>query len=208
VPFVPLGVPSVPKSGPFVPFVPRSVVPSDEQEGPVLAVLASSSESLSRQISLAAEQGLDTISLPCQGLSWAEETIPELSQAIARAVATLRAGRDAIVYATGDLPAVDRPVDLIVEHLAHLSYAVTKQARPAALLVGGGATAHGVLVTLGVSAIQIDAEPLPGIAAGVTMGGHFAGRPVVLKPGAAGDETAVISLIRYLRHRRVPEEHN
>jgi len=208
VPFVPLGVPSVPKSVPSVPFVPRSVVPSDEQEGPVLAVLASSSQSLARQVSLAAEQGLETIPVPCQGLSWAEEAIPELRQAIARAVAALRAGRDAIVYATGPLPEVERPVDLIVEHLAHLSYAVTKQVLPAALLVGGGATAHGVLVTLGVSAIQVEAEPLPGIAAGVTVGGHFAGRPVVLKPGAAGDETALISLIRYLRHRGVPEEQN
>jgi len=99
-------------------------------------------------------------------------------------------------------------VDLIVEHLAHLSFAVTKQARPAAFIVGGGATAHGVLVTLGTVAIQIDAEPLPGIAAGVTMGGHFAERPVVLKPGAAGEETSLIFLIRYLRHRGVPEEQN
>jgi len=208
MPAVPKGAPSVPKSVPAVPFVPPSLVPSDEQGGPVLAVLASSSRSLARQVSLAAEQGLDTIPVNCQGLSWAEEPVPQLGEAIARAVAALRAGRDAIVHATGPLPAVDRPVDLIVEHLAHLSFAVTKQARPAALLVGGGATAHGVLVTLGTVAIQIDAEPLPGIAAGVTMGGHFAGRPVVLKPGAAGDETSLISLIRYLRHRGVPEEQN
>jgi len=206
VPAVPLGVPFVPKSVPFVPFVPPSLVPSDEHSGPVLAVLASSSRSLAQQVALAAEEGIDTIPFPCERLSWAEETIPELGEAIARAVAALRAGRDVIVYATGDLPAVDRPVDLVVEHLAHLSFAVTKQARPASLLVGGGATAHAVLVTLGMSAIQIDAEPLPGIAAGVTVGGHFAGRPVVLKPGAAGDETALISLIRYLRHRGVPEE--
>jgi len=208
VPGVPLGVPSVPKSVPAVPFVPPPAVPSDEQGGPVLAVLASSSQSLARQVALAAEEGIDTIPFPCERLSWAEETIPELGEAIAHAVSVLRDGRDAIVYAAGPLPAIERPVDLVVEHLAHLSYAVTKQAHPNALLVGGGATAHAVLVTLGVSAIQIDAEPLPGIAAGVTMGGHFSGRPVVLKPGAAGDETALITLIRYLRHRGVPEEQN
>jgi len=206
VPAVPLGVPFVPKSVPFVPSVPPSLVLSDEQGGPVLAVLASSSQSLARQVSLASEQGLVTVRMPCERLSWAEEPIPELGQAIARAVSALRDGRDAIVHATGVLPDVERPVDLVVEHLAHLSFAVTKQAHPTALLVGGGATAHAVLVTLGVSAIQIDAEPLPGVAAGVTVGGHFAGRPVVLKPGAAGDETAIISLIRYLRHRGVPEE--
>jgi len=206
MPFVPTGMPAVPPGVPAVPFVPPSPVPSDEQRGPVLAVLASSSQILAKQVGLAEERGLETIPVPCEGFSRAAEPVPELSRAIARAVAALRAGRDAIVYATGPLPAVERPADLIVEHLSHLSFAITKQTIPAALLVGGGATAYGILATLGAVAIQVDAEPLPGIAAGVTLGGHLAGRPVVLKPGAAGDETALISLVLYLRRRAASEE--
>ncbi len=168
---------------------------------PVLAVLASSSGQLESQVSAAAEAGLDTIPVPCHALSWREEPIPQLGEAIARAIDAIRAGRQTIVHATGPLPDVPRPVDLVVEHLAHLAFVVIKQAAPGALLVGGGATAHAVLTALGARAIEVDEEPLPGIGAGLVVAGHFDGRPVVLKPGAAGDTNAVAELIHYLRGR-------
>jgi len=208
VPRVPSPVPGVPRVPPSVQDVPTSSPPASKsgQEN-VLAVLASSSRRLMDQIAVARqEQGLALIPLPCERLSWDEETVPELAQAIAGASAQLAAGRDALVYAVGALPQTERPVDLIVEHLAHLAFVVIKSASPGSLLVGGGATAHAVLSCLGARAIQIDEEPLPGIAAGVAIGGHFAGRPLVLKPGAAGDEAALVRLIRYLRRRGASRE--
>jgi uncharacterized protein YgbK (DUF1537 family) len=171
---------------------------------PALAVLASSSQRLAEQVQAAAQQDdLRPVAFPCTGLSWSEEEVPELSAAIARANSELQAGRDAIVYAVGALPEAPRPVDLVVEHLAHLAFVVLKQSRPAALVVGGGATAHSVLSTLGAHVLEVDDEPLPGVAA---VEGHADGLPVVLKPGAAGNTDALGQLIRYARGRAAGRE--
>ena len=105
------------------------------------------------------------------------------------------------MYAVGPLPDMPRAVDLVAEHLAHLAFVVLKQGRPAALVVGGGATAHSVLSTLGAHVVEVDDEPLPGVAAGVAIEGHADGVPVVLKPGAAGNRDALCQLIRYARGR-------
>jgi uncharacterized protein YgbK (DUF1537 family) len=90
---------------------------------------------------------------------------------------------------------------LVVEHLAHLAYIVIRQAAPRALLVGGGATAQAVLGVLTARGLEIDDEPQPGIAAGSVVGGEFAGRPIALKPGAAGGKEAAAELLRYLARR-------
>ncbi len=174
---------------------------------PVLAVLASSSHRLAEQAeAAAAEEDLSPIPLPCHGLSWEEETVPELGEAIAQAGSALRAGRDAIVHAVGPLPDAPRPVDLVVEHLAHLAFVVLKQNAPGALLVGGGATAHAVLDTLGCHVVLVAEEPLPGMAAGSIVEGHADGLPVALKPGAAGRRDALPQLIRHMRGRAVGRE--
>jgi uncharacterized protein YgbK (DUF1537 family) len=57
------------------------------------------------------------------------------------------------------------------------------------------------MVALGVRVVEVDNEPLPGIAAGIAVGGELDGRPVVLKPGAAGGESAVAELLHYLGRR-------
>jgi len=97
-------------------------------------------------------------------------------------------------------------VELVVEHLAHLAFVLATQSPPRGLLVGGGATAHGVLGALGTDAIMIDDEPLPGIAAGLAAGGELDTLPLVLKPGAAGDEEAVVRLFAYLGQRAAAQE--
>ncbi len=169
---------------------------------PVLAVLASSSGRLYEQVEVAAEaERLSPAPVPCEGLSWEEEPIPELGRAIAQASSELQRGRDALVYAVGPLPNVPRPVDLVAEHMAHLAFVAIKQGQPGALIVGGGSTAHSVLSTLGAYVIEIDGEPLPGMAAGAIIEGHAAGLPVILKPGAAGGRDALVQLIRYARGR-------
>jgi uncharacterized protein YgbK (DUF1537 family) len=170
------------------------------RSGPVLAVLASSSERLVRQVA-AVRDDATVIALPCAKLTWDDDLVPELNEAIAQAVAELGAGRDAVVYAAGPLPDVPNAVALVVEHLAHLAYVVVRRAGPKGMLVGGGATAQAVLATLDVRAINVDDEPLPGMSAGVAVGGELDGRPVVLKPGAAGGESAVAELVHYLGRR-------
>lgn len=176
------------------------------RSGPVLAVLASSSQTLLSQVTTAASPVLSPIRFACERLSREDRPVPDLHRAMAAAAAELGAGRDAVVYASGPLPQAERPVELVVEHLAHLAFVVVKEAGPRALLVGGGATAQAVLEALGTEAIEADEEPLPGIAAGVAVGGHFAGRPLALKPGAAGDDQAVLSLLDYLGRRAAAEE--
>ena len=170
------------------------------RSGPVLAVLGSSSERLPRQVQ-AASAAAAAIALPCAKFTWEDDLLPELNSAIAQAITALRAGGDALVYATGPLPKVPNPVGLVVEHLAHLAFVVVRQAAPAGLLVGGGSTAQAVLAALGVRVVEVDDEPLPGIAAGIAVGGELDGRPVVLKPGAAGGESAIAELMHYLGRR-------
>jgi uncharacterized protein YgbK (DUF1537 family) len=53
--------------------------------------------------------------------------------------------------------------------------------------------------------LEIDDEPLPGIAGGLIVGGQLAGHPLALKPGAAGAETAIVQLLDYLGHRQPVE---
>ncbi len=173
---------------------------------PVLGVLASASAALPAQVARAgAEPDLRPIALQCEGLSRDEEDLPELRRAMELALAELAAGRHALVHAVGPLPAVPHPVELVVEHLAHLAFVVAEVGRPAGLLVGGGATAHAVLSALGAEAVLVDEEPLAGIAAGRVSGGRLAGSPVVLKPGAAGAEGALVELLGYLCRRAAAE---
>ncbi len=189
--------------------VARSLLPArppsswpDGRSGPALAVLASSSDTMERQVSVAASRGhIATVRLPCEKLTRRDEPVPELSLAIAEAGRELDAGRDTLVYAVGPLPNVEEPVALVVEHLAHLAFVLARRSRPRGLVVGGGSTAHAVLAALGTKAIDVDDEPLAGVAAGVALGGELDGCPVALKPGAAGDEEAVVCLLSYLARR-------
>lgn len=181
----------------------------EERRGPCLAVLASASAVLTAQVEHAAAQGLVAIPFSCADLTEGDETLPEVEDAIARAVAALTEGRDALAYSVGsagsrrvslqDDPA--RWVELVVERLAHLASVSVRQGRPRGLLVGGGSTARGVLGALGATALDVDDEPLPGLAAGLIVGGELDRRPVALKPGAAGGLEAVTALMWYLGKR-------
>ncbi len=173
-----------------------------DRGGPVLAVLASASAALTAQVRRVADlPDVSTVRLPCEGLSREEGPMPEVHEAAEQAIRGLMLGRNVVIHASGPLPNVDRPVELVVEHLAHLAFVAVREAQPRALLVGGGSTAQGVLEALAVEAIEVDDGPETGMAAGVLVGGHLAGRPVALKPGAAGGEDVIVSLLEYLQRR-------
>jgi uncharacterized protein YgbK (DUF1537 family) len=175
--------------------------------GPCLGVLASASAVMLEQVKYAAARpDITVVPFLCEKLTWEEEPIEELAVAAERARRALATGKHALIYAAGQLPEVERPVDLVVEHLAHLAYAVIRRAAPHGLLVGGGATAQAVLGVLGAHALEVDDAPQPGLAAGRVVGGGFAGRPVALKPGAAGGKEAVTELLRDLSRRAAERE--
>jgi uncharacterized protein YgbK (DUF1537 family) len=67
---------------------------------------------------------------------------------------------------------------------------------PGGLFLTGGSTARACLLELGVSGLRLEHEPLPGIAAGVAIGGTWDRRPVITKAGGFGAPDAMRRLVR------------
>jgi uncharacterized protein YgbK (DUF1537 family) len=71
------------------------------------------------------------------------------------------------------------------------------------LFLTGGSTARACLLALGVYGLRLEHEPLPGIAAGVAIGGAWDGRPIVTKSGGFGAPDAIRRLVRPRSPQRV-----
>jgi uncharacterized protein YgbK (DUF1537 family) len=80
--------------------------------------------------------------------------------------------------------------------LARACRTVVERARPGGLFLTGGSTARACLLALGVSGLRLEREPLPGIAAGVALGGQWDGRAVITKSGGFGAPDAIRRLVR------------
>ena len=86
--------------------------------------------------------------------------------------------------------------NLAARALARACRLVVERAAPGGLFLTGGSTARACLLALGVSGLRLEREPLPGIAAGVALGGRWDGRAVITKSGGFGAPDAVRRLVR------------
>jgi uncharacterized protein YgbK (DUF1537 family) len=87
----------------------------------------------------------------------------------------------------------------IVNGLGLFIASVLKQTRPADIFLTGGDTANAVLKAIGVRAIRLLKEIVPGIVQGIVMGGLMDGLFVVTKAGAFGNQDALVVLHEYWR---------
>jgi uncharacterized protein YgbK (DUF1537 family) len=87
--------------------------------------------------------------------------------------------------------------------LARVCRAVADATTPGGLFLTGGSTARACLLALGVSGLRLEREPLPGIAAGVAIGGDWDGRPVITKAGGFGAPDAIRRLVRPRSPQRI-----
>jgi uncharacterized protein YgbK (DUF1537 family) len=87
----------------------------------------------------------------------------------------------------------------IVNGLGLFIASVLRQTRPAELFLTGGDTANAVLKAIGVRAIRLLKEIVPGMVQGIVMGGLMDGLSVVTKAGAFGNRDALVVLHEYWR---------
>jgi uncharacterized protein YgbK (DUF1537 family) len=80
--------------------------------------------------------------------------------------------------------------------LARACHIAALESPTGGLFLTGGSTARACLLALGASGLRLEREPLPGIAAGVAIGGAWDGRPVMTKAGGFGAPDAIRRLVR------------
>lgn len=136
----------------------------------------------------------------------------DVAELLARPIVAAAAGRRAAALLRQDVTPVLRLVvppnadgvatlgrhldERAARALARACRATVERERPAGLFLTGGSTARAALVALGVIGLRLEREPLPGIAAGVALGGAWDGRPVITKSGGFGAPDAIRRLVR------------
>jgi uncharacterized protein YgbK (DUF1537 family) len=86
--------------------------------------------------------------------------------------------------------------EMAARALARACRIAALEAPSGGLFLTGGSTARACLLALGVSGLRLEREPLPGIAAGVAIGGRWDGRSVITKAGGFGAPDAIRRLVR------------
>jgi uncharacterized protein YgbK (DUF1537 family) len=90
------------------------------------------------------------------------------------------------------------PGSVPMENLRRLFSAILDSSLGRGLLCSGGDTARLVCTSLGVRAIQLDNEVLPGLPWGTLVGGPADGLPICTKAGGFGDTEALCHAVNFL----------
>ena len=179
---------------------PNSVASSTvDDDPPWLVVAGSQTEVTGHQVVELARAGAQILELDVDELL----ARPSLALAAGRRAAEL-IGRDVTpvlrLVVTPDPAGVHSRGQHLDERaaraLARACQLVVERAAPGGIFLTGGSTARACLLALGVSGLRLEREPLPGIAAGVALGGAWDGQPVITKSGGFGAPDALRRVVR------------
>ena len=176
-----------------------SALTAPDDGPPWLVVAGSQTEVTGHQIVELARAGAEVIEL-------------DIDELLARPSVALAAGRHAAALVGQDVTPVLKLVvspdsagvrsrglsldERAARALARACRTVVERTTPGGLFLTGGSTARACLLTLGVSGLRLEREPLPGIAAGVALDGRWDGQPVITKSGGFGAPDAIRRLVR------------
>ena len=183
------------------------------ERGPVLVVAGSVSPVTARQMNrFLSQESVRLVSLQAGAL--VHDEAAEVRRCAQEASGWLQSGHDVLLASAVDMDAVanarsvgaeqgidSRRVSEIVAAAMGQVVAQLISLQLAGLFLTGGDTAVSVCRALGVNAIDILAEVLPGIPLGRLVGGRCPGLRVVTKAGAFGDETAIVEAVKVLKRR-------
>ncbi|HWR29581.1 MAG TPA: four-carbon acid sugar kinase family protein, partial [Negativicutes bacterium] len=168
--------------------------------GPVLVVAGSVSYVTARQMNrFLTGDNVHLVSLQVDALISHEAE--EVQRCAQEALSQLAAGRDVLLASAVAEGSVVQGCSEIVAASMGKVVAQLASEKLAGLFLTGGDTAVSVCRALGVNAIDILAEVLPGIPLGQLNGGCCPGLRVVTKAGAFGGENAIVEAVKVLKGR-------
>ena len=184
------------------------------REGTVLVAVGSVSPVSARQVArFLAQENTRLVLLRAESLL--QNDAKEVLRCVNEAAEWLRSGKDVLLASAVDADAVAkarsaaalRGIDSqsISQMIVASMGRIVKQLvdlQPTGLFLTGGDTAVSVCRALGVHAIEILDEVLPGIPLGQLVGGCCTGLRVVTKAGAFGGDNAIVEAVKVLKGRR------
>ena len=169
---------------------------------PVLMISGSQRSATARQLELAVgERSMEWLQVDVPALLSEETAVGVRDDTVRRAVDALGRGKHTAVslLRVEGRPGIDDDSRIqLVRELGAICYRVARRTTPGALVLIGGDTAQSALRAVGTAGIVLDAEPFPGIPAGIIDGGLLTGIPVVTKAGAFGEDGVLVDVIDYL----------
>lgn len=175
----------------------RSAPTEANGEGVVIVISGSLSAVTSKQLERVRKTGMGDIirvEMPGDDSEWDSQIILEV---VSAAKVNRVVGIQSVQSNRSD--SQDSPL-LVMERLGRLACQIVENCPRAVrgLILTGGDTALAVFQQLGIAAVRLIDEILPGIPYSHVINGEFANLSIVTKAGAFGDENALVKCIDFL----------